>query len=64
MPEEKQQSGGSGSNPMEEENFPVNNPTRRAADKHMDEPSNIRPPTKPTPSRMRPSPVEGDEQTR
>lgn len=58
MPEKKQKSEGSG--PMDEENFPTNNPTRRAADKHMDEPSNVRGPTNPTPSRVKPSPVEGE----
>lgn len=34
--------------PTQEENFP-DNPTRRAADREMNEPSNLRPSARPTP---------------
>lgn len=39
-------------NPMDEENFPPNNPTRRSAEKHMNEPSNVRGSQDPVPRRM------------
>lgn len=58
MPDEKQQKGNSQPNPMDEENFPPNSPTRRAVNREMDEPSNVRGPSKPTPDKTKPSPAE------
>lgn len=45
-------------NPMEEENFP-DNPTRRAAEKHMEEPTNT-PGSNPQPGK-KPDPVDIDD---
>lgn len=39
-------------NPMDEENFPPNNPTRKSAEKHMNEPSNVRGSKEPVPKRL------------
>ena len=39
-------------NPMDEENFPPNNPTRKSAEKHMNEPSNVRGSRDPVPKRL------------
>lgn len=41
-----------GPNPMDEENFPRNNPARKSAEKHMNEPSNVRGSQDPVPKRM------------
>lgn len=61
MPEEEEQKKQSpATNPMEEENFPPKSPTRRAVERQMDEPSNVRGPTNPTPSRMKPEPAEAE----
>jgi len=38
-------------NPMEEENFPTESPTRRAVERDMREPSNVRGPSSPIPRR-------------
>jgi len=50
-----------GPNPMDEENFPRNNPTRKSADKHMSEPSNVRGSRDPVPRRMPVTEAEGGE---
>lgn len=50
-----------GPNPMEEENFPRNNPTRKSADKNMREPSNVRGSQDPVPRRMPTTEAGGDE---
>ena len=44
-----------GPDPMGEENFPRNNPTRRSADEKMSEPSNVRPSNDPLPRRTPPT---------
>lgn len=46
--------------PMEEENFP-DSPQRRAADREMDEPSNLRPSADPIPRRRAPAREAEDE---
>jgi hypothetical protein len=46
--------------PMDEENFPPNNPTRKSAEKHMNEPSNVRGSRDPVPKRL-PTTEAGDE---
>lgn len=38
--------------PMDEENFPPNNPARKSAEKHMNEPSNVRGSREPVPKRL------------
>lgn len=48
-------------NPMDEENFPTNNPTRRAVERDMKEPSNVRGPSDPTPHKKPPIQEAGDE---
>lgn len=58
MPERRK---GKGPSPMDEENFPTDNPTRRAVDREMREPSNVRGPTDPIP-RRRPPLQEAEEE--
>lgn len=62
MPERRRRSSEAdqGPNPMEEENFPTESPTRRAVERDMREPSNIRGPSEPIP-RRRPPIQEADE---
>lgn len=61
MPERRKAKG---PNPMDEENFPTDNPTRRAVDREMREPSNIRGPAEPIPRRKPPIHEAGDEDGR
>lgn len=51
-----------GPDPMEEENFPQNNPTRKSADKHMREPSNVRGSRDPVPRKPQPIHEAGGEE--
>lgn len=55
-----QGAAGAGPNPMEEENFPTNNPTRKSADKNMREPSNVRGSRDPVPDKGVPNKEAGD----
>lgn len=48
-------------NPMEEENFPTSSPTRRAVEREMDEPSNLRGPSDPVGDEDHPPVYEGDK---
>ena len=62
MPERRRKpsDASQGPNPMEEENFPTDSPTRRAVERDMREPSNVRGPSDPIP-RRRPPIQEADE---
>lgn len=51
-----------GPNPMDEENFPRNNPTRKSADKNMREPSNVRGSKDPVPDKPQPIQEAGEGQ--
>lgn len=52
----------SDTDPSGEENFPKSDPTRRSAERNMQEPSNVRPSNDPTPEKGTPIQKAGDGQ--